>query len=142
MESPDQFSFPMGLSEVPHCLLTGSWGPFKSMPYFLITNLFSENPYNFARNETTDSNLVFLESSNHSPFLMELLKVLHQRNGGRWGCQSQYHIFTFLTYLWENPYNFPRYSAIDTNRLFLECPDHSLFPMVLPVVPYCLLGGP
>ena len=38
-------------------------------------------------NGATDSNWVVLETSDHSTFLMELLKVLHQLNGGHWGHQ-------------------------------------------------------
>ena len=86
-------------------------------------------------------NQVLLESSDHFPFLMELLEVLHQFHGGRWGRQRRYCIFAFLIYSWENPYNFLRNGAIDSNRVFLGSPGHVSFPMGLVEVPQCLLVG-
>ena len=83
----------MGRLEVPQCLFGGYWGLSKSITYFLISNLFLQNPYNFARNGAIDSNRVFLESLDHSSFPMELSEVLYQLNGGRWGRHSRYRIF-------------------------------------------------
>ena len=59
LESPNHSSFRNGLTEVLHCILNGHWGPSMSIPPFLISNLFWENLYNFARNGATDLNRVF-----------------------------------------------------------------------------------
>ena len=73
----------------------------------------------------TDSNQIFLERSDHSPFPMKLLEVLHQLHGGCWGRQNRYHIIAFLTYSWENPYNNTINGATDSNRAFSEISGHS-----------------
>ena len=49
--------------------------------------------------------------------------------------------FVFLTYSWENPNNFTRNGATDSNWVFLETLDHSKIPMGLLEVPHPLLGG-
>ena len=43
--------------------------------------------------------------------------------------------FTILTYSWQNPYNFTRNGAKDSNRVFLESVEHSKYPMGLLEVP-------
>ena len=86
-------------------------------------------------------NCVFLESSDHFSFPMKYLEVIYQINGGRWGRQIRYRIFAFLTFSWENPYNFTRNGFTDLNQVVLESSDHSLILMGLLEVPHCLLGG-
>ena len=122
LESPYHSPFPMGLLEVSHRLPGGRWGPSKSIPYFLISDLF---PCNFARNGATDSNQVFLESSNHFFFLMQLSEVPHQLNGGRWGRQNRYRIFSFLTVHGKIPINTWEMGLQTRIRYFLESSDHS-----------------
>ena len=122
LESPDHSPFPMGLSEVSYRLPGGRWGPSKSIQYFLISNLF---PCNFARNGATDLNQVFLENSDHSVFLIQLSEVPHYLNGGRWGCQIRYRIFSFLTVHGKIPINTWEMGLQTRIRYFLESSDHS-----------------
>ena len=119
----------------PFFNLDGTFGgsllsPWWSLGAVTVDTAFSnlkliwENPYNFTRNEARDSNWAILESLDHFSFPSELWEVLYQIHGGFWGPKSRYHIYAFLTYSWENPFNFTRKGATDSTQAFLESSDH------------------